>query len=173
MADATAHENAGSRRNFMQILTGAGLLVATAATAWPLIDALNPDDESEAAAHPLVNVAALAEGSVMSVTWNGLPILIRKLTAQQMAAVQAVVPSTLADPALVSDRVKPGYESYVVVVGLNTATPCALDQADTGWTCPCDGSTYDVLGRVTQGPATRNLTLPRYTFITDAQLRLG
>jgi ubiquinol-cytochrome c reductase iron-sulfur subunit len=173
MADATAPEHAVSRRNFLQLLTAAGTAVAAGATLWPLLDALNPDAAEQAAAHPLVSVAALAAGSVMSVTWNGEPVLIRRLTPQQMANAQAVVPDTLADSANFTSRVKPGYESYVVVVGLNTATPCELDQTDTGWTCPCDGSAYDVLGRVTQGPASRNLVIPRFTFVTAAQIRLG
>ena len=92
-----------------------------------------------------------------------------------------MVTSTLVDPADFTDRVKPGYESFVVVVGLNTGAPCALEgnaPADPrgpfdGWLSPCDGSVYDPLGRVRGGPATKNLAIPRFKFINDAQIQFG
>jgi ubiquinol-cytochrome c reductase iron-sulfur subunit len=91
------------------------------------------------------------------------------------------VPTTLPDPADFTARVKPGYESFVVVVGLNTATPCQLDGNSPtdprgpydGWLCPCDGSVYDPLGRVRSGPARKNLAIPPYTFLNANQLQLG
>ena len=42
-----------------------------------------------------------------------------------------------------------------------------------GWLCPCDGSVYDPLGRVRSGPATKNLAIPRFTFLNDAQIQFG
>lgn len=181
MADITAPEHAGSRRDFLQILTAAAGVVAAGAVIWPVIDALNPDADGQARAHPIIDAASIAEDTVMAVQWDGLPILIRKLTAQQMADAQAVVPDSLPDPASFASRVKPGYESFVVVVGLNTGTLCALEGNDPtaprgdfgGWVSPCDGSEYDVLGRVRQGPAVKNLVIPRFTFINAAQIRLG
>jgi len=170
-----------TRRDFLEILAVAGGLVGLAATAWPLLDALGPDADSDAGAHEIVNIAGIAENSAISVMWAGLPIYIRKLTAKQIADNQFIVPSSLPDPASYEDRVKPGFESFVVVVGLNTATPCELegnDPADPrgafdGWLCPCDGSVYDPLGRVRGGPATKNLAIPRFTFLNNAQIQFG
>ncbi len=178
-------ENSGhateSRRDFLKILTIATGVVATGATLWPIIDAAGPDEDEDAATHKIVEVGAIAENTGISITWNDLPIYIRKLTAAQIAANQFVVPDSLPDPAAYTDRVKPGYETYVVVVGLNTGTPCALegnDPADSrgpfdGWLSPCDGSVYDPLGRVRSGPAKSNLAIPRFTFLNDTQIQLG
>jgi len=172
---------AESRRDFLKILTIAAGALGVGATIWPFIDALGPDEQSEATTHPIVDVAGIPENSGISVMWAGLPVYIRKLTAKQIADNQAVVPDTLPDPAAYDERVKPGYESFVVVVGLNTGVPCRLegnDPADTrgpfdGWLCPCDGSVYDPLGRVRSGPAARNLAIPRFKFINDAQIQFG
>jgi ubiquinol-cytochrome c reductase iron-sulfur subunit len=177
---ALGHE-AESRRDFLKVLTASAGLVGLGATVWPFIDALGPDADSEAVGDPIINVAAIAPNSAITVRWNGLPIYIRKLTPQQIAGNKYVVADTLPDPAEYTDRVKPGYESFVVVVGLNTGTPCELDGNAPGdprgpydgWVCPCDGSVYDPLGRVRSGPATKNLAIPRFTFLDDAQLQLG
>jgi ubiquinol-cytochrome c reductase iron-sulfur subunit len=184
MADTSLH-SAGhgeeSRRGFLKILTASAGVVGLAAVVWPFIDALGPDANSDAAAQLIVNVAGIAENSAITVTWAGLPIYIRKLTAKQVADNQFVVPDSLLDPASYTDRVKPGYGTFVVVVGLNTGVPCALEgnsPSDTrgpfdGWLCPCDGSVYDPLGRVRSGPAKRNLAIPRFTFLNDAQIQFG
>lgn len=177
---AVGHEEE-SRRGFLKILTASAGVVGVAAAVWPFIDALGPDADSDAAGQMIVNVAGIAENSAIAVTWAGLPIYIRKLTAKQVADNQFVVPDSLPDPASYTDRVKPGYETFVVVVGLNTGVPCALEgnaPGDTrgafdGWLCPCDGSVYDPLGRVRSGPARKNLAIPRFQFLNDAQIQFG
>ncbi len=169
------------RRDFLKILTVAAGAVGAGALLWPLVDALGPDDDATAQAQLIVDVGAIPENSGITVHWEGLPIYIRKLTAAQVAANQFVVPSSLPDPADFTDRVKPGFETFVVVVGLNTAVPCELEgnaPSDTrgpfdGWLCPCDGSVYDPLGRVRTGPARKNLAIPKYTFINAAQIQFG
>lgn len=180
---AASHASAqgASRRDFLTLLTAATGAVAAGAILWPVVDALNPDAASDAAAHLIVNVADIAEGTGKTVQWGGLPITIRKLSAAETAANEFVVPASLPDPAGYTDRVNAGYPSFVVVVGLNTATPCQLegDAASDprgdfgGWVCPCDGSEYDPLGRVRKGPAAKNLAIPRYSFLDAAQIKLG
>jgi ubiquinol-cytochrome c reductase iron-sulfur subunit len=170
-----------TKRDFLKILTAMSGLVGLGALAWPLVSALGPDADSAAAGQMIVDVAGIPENSAIRVVWQGLPVYIRKLTKQQMADNQFVVPSALPDPADYTSRVKPGYESYVVVVGLNTGTPCELEgnaPSDPrgpfdGWLCPCDGSVYDPLGRVRGGPAPRNLAIPRFTFLNAAQIQFG
>jgi ubiquinol-cytochrome c reductase iron-sulfur subunit len=175
----TAH--GASRRDFLTLLTAATGAVAAGTILWPVIDALNPDAAANGAARLIVTVSDIPENTAKTVQWGGLPITIRHLSAADIAANQFVVPESLADPADFTSRVNAGYPSYVVVIGLNTATPCALEgdsPADprgdfNGWVCACDGSQYDPLGRVRQGPAKKNLVIPRYTFINAAQIQLG
>jgi ubiquinol-cytochrome c reductase iron-sulfur subunit len=169
------------RRDFLKILNVAAGAVAVGAIAWPFIDALNPTRDALAIAQPIVDVSGIAANSAMRFVWMGTPIYIRKLTPKQIADNQFVVPSSLPDPASFTDRVKPGYETFAVFIGLNTGTPCELlgnDPADPrgpfdGWTCPCDGSVYDPLGRVRSGPAPKNLAIPKFTFLNDAQIQFG
>jgi ubiquinol-cytochrome c reductase iron-sulfur subunit len=169
------------RRDFLKILTVSTGAVALGAIAWPFIDALNPTRAAEATAKPIINVGGIAENTAIRVDWLGQPIYIRKLTAKQIADNQFVVPDSLPDPADYTARVKPGYATFVVVVGLNTGIACELEgnsPSDTrgpfdGWLCPCDGSVYDPLGRVRSGPAPKNLAIPRFTFLNDTQIQLG
>ncbi len=179
---AASHATHGaSRRDFLTLLAAAGGAVAAGTILWPVIDALNPDAESAAAAHLIVDVSDIAENTAKTVQWAGLPITIRKLSAADIAANQFVVTQDLPDPAGFNDRVNAGYPNFVVVVGLNTGTPCALEgdapgdpRGDyNGWVSPCDGSEYDPLGRVRRGPATKNLAIPRYNFLNAAQIKLG
>ncbi|WP_298282286.1 ubiquinol-cytochrome c reductase iron-sulfur subunit [Acidocella sp.] len=178
---ATTAEGAVDRRDFLTILATAGGLVASAAIAWPLIDALTPDGDASAGERLVVTVSGIAENSAIAVQWAGLPVYIRKLTAQQMSDNQEIVPSTLPDPASYAARVQPGHEGVVVVVGLNTGVPCELEgNAPTdprgpfdGWLSPCDGSAYDPLGRLRAGPARANLAIPPYKFLNADQIQLG
>jgi ubiquinol-cytochrome c reductase iron-sulfur subunit len=177
---ASGHD-VGSRRDFLTVLTVAAGALGVAATVWPFIDALSPDADSAAAAHPVIDVAGIAENTGISVMWAGQPIFIRRLTKAQIEANRNVSPDSLPDPASYTDRTKPGYGDIVVVVGLNTASPCVLEGNDPseprgpldGWISPCDGSVYDPLGRVRGGPAARNLPIPPFTFLDNAQIQLG
>lgn len=179
--EAVGHDSAAPRRDFLKILTLSTAAIGAGAVAWPFIDALNPDRAADATGHKIVDVGAIAENTGIAITWAGLPIYIRKLTAKQIADNEFVVPDSLPDPANYTDRVKPGYESFVVVVGLNTGIACEVlgnDPSDPrgpfdGWLCPCDGSVYDPLGRVRSGPAPHNLAIPKFTFLNATQIQFG
>ncbi len=185
MAETAAQEKpparASSRRDFLSILTMAGAAVISAAIIWPMLDALNPDAKSAARAYPIVNVADIPPNGGKTVDWNGVPVIIRRLTHKQMDEARAVAQEQLPDPASFMARVNHGYPDYVVVVGLNTGTACALEGNDPsaprgpfgGWVSPCDGSQYDALGRLRAGPAPRNLAIPPYHFINAGQIQLG
>ena len=70
---------------------------------------------------------------------------------------------------------------WLIVVGVCTHLGCT-PQASTpqdkqgdygGWLCHCHGSQYDTAGRVRQGPAPRNLDVPKYAFLSDTRIRVG
>ena len=53
-----------------------------------------------------------------------------------------------------------------VQTSICTHLGCTVNLADTGYTCPCHGSTYDSYGRVTGGPAPADLVF--YSVYTGA-----
>jgi len=70
---------------------------------------------------------------------------------------------------------------WLVIVGVCThlgCVPLGTKSGDdrgpfNGWFCPCHGSAYDTSGRIRQGPAPANLTVPPYQFTSDNTIRIG
>ena len=66
-------------------------------------------------------------------------------------------------PATDENRVLPGHEDWMVMIGVCTHLGC-VPLSDTvefnAWFCPCHGSTYDTAGRIRSGPAPENLPIP-------------
>jgi ubiquinol-cytochrome c reductase iron-sulfur subunit len=100
-------------------------------------------------------------------------------TPEQIAEARADDTADLIDPEPDSARVQ--RPEWLIVVGVCTHLGCIpLGQRDGdpvgpygGWFCPCHGSLYDISGRVRRGPAPRNLDVPEYALLDDAQARIG
>ncbi|WP_431854921.1 ubiquinol-cytochrome c reductase iron-sulfur subunit [Azospirillum sp.] len=174
--DADAH---GTRRDFLQLTTIAVGAVGTAAALWPMIDSMNPAADTLALASIEVDLASVAVGQAITVTWRGKPVFVRHRTPEEIAAARSVKTGDLPDPQPDDKRViKP---EWLVVVGVCTHLGCVpLGQKSTdprgdygGWFCPCHGSQYDTSGRIRKGPAPANLVVPQYAFISDTRIRLG
>jgi ubiquinol-cytochrome c reductase iron-sulfur subunit len=166
-----------TRRDFLYIATGAVGAIGAAATLVPLIAQMNPDASTIAAGVPVqVDLAPIAEGQVIKVLWRGNPIYISHRTKKEIDEVRAVDVNTLRDPQTDQDRVKPGHDQWLVVVGICThlgCVPLANQGNYDGWFCPCHGSQYDASGRIRQGPAPANLAIPPYTFLSDSKIQIG
>ena len=67
----------------------------------------------------------------------------------------------------------PGFVGFRSSRALEGNTPSDPRGPFDGWISPCDGSVYDPLGRVRGGPAAKNLTIPPFKFINDAQIQFG
>ena len=143
----------------------------------PLITQMNPDASTIAAGAPVeVDLAPIAEGQVIKVFWRGKPIFISHRTKKEIEEAQKVDVGSLPDPVPDKDRVKPGKDEWLVVIGICThlgCIPLSHQGAYDGWFCPCHGSVYDTSGRIRQGPAPKNLFLPPYKFIADTKIRIG
>jgi len=86
----------------------------------------------------------------------------------------------MKDPSLRS--IKP---DYFVAIGICTHLGCSPSGPfapgenpqlgdQWGFVCPCHGSTFDVAGRVFKNkPASDNLEVPPYQFVTDALIVIG
>jgi len=169
-----------TRRDFLFLATGAIAATGLGAALWPLIDSMNPAADTRAVASIEINLAPLEPGQRITVKWRGKPVFIVRRTENAIQAARAGDNDpSLIDPERDADRVK--REEWLVVVGVCTHLGCipvgqkaVQPRGDWGgWFCPCHGSHYDKSGRIRKGPAPRNLVVPPYRFISDAELYIG
>ena len=167
-----------TRRDFLYIATGAVGAVGAAAVLVPLIAQMNPDASTIAAGAPVeVDLAPIADGQIVKVFWRSKPIFIFHRTKQGDRGggerrCRRACPIRQPD----SERVKPGHEQWLVLIGICThlgCIPLAHQGEYDGWFCPCHGSHYDTAGRIRKGPAPKNLFLPPYEFLSDSKIRIG
>lgn len=165
-----------TRRDFLYIATGAVGAVGVAGLVWPFVSQMQPDASVLALASTEVDLSPVAEGQMITVMWRSKPVFVFHRTAKEIEAAQNVDVATLIDPQTDADRVKPGKEEWLVVIGICThlgCVPLGHQGAYNGWFCPCHGSVYDTSGRIRQGPAPLNLELPPYNFVTDTSIVIG
>jgi ubiquinol-cytochrome c reductase iron-sulfur subunit len=186
MSDSAAtlgHEHAedATKRDFLKLVTGAAAAIGGVAFAWTLIDSMNPSKDVLALSSVELDIAPIAEGSGVTVKWQGKPIFVRHRTQAEIKEAEDVQLSQLIDPQTDSARVKPDHAQWIVLIGICThlgCIPLGNKPSDPrgdwgGWFCPCHGSQYDTSGRVRHGPAPANLALPPYAFETDTKLKIG
>jgi ubiquinol-cytochrome c reductase iron-sulfur subunit len=170
-----------SKRDFLKLVTGAAAAIGGVAFAWTLIDSMNPAQDVLALSAVDLDISKIAEGSGITVMWQGKPIFVRYRTPAEIKSAQDVQMSQLIDPAPDSARVQAGHDQWIVLVGICTHLGCIpLGNKPTdprgdwgGWFCPCHGSQYDTSGRVRHGPAPANLALPPYAFESDSKIKIG
>jgi ubiquinol-cytochrome c reductase iron-sulfur subunit len=174
---ASSADDHPTRRDFLFVATGAAAAVGGASVVWPLVSQMNPDASTIAAGAPIeVDLTPIADGQDIKVFWRGKPIYISHRTKKQIEEAQSVNVASLPDPQPDSARVKEGHDQWLVVIGICThlgCIPIAHEGNYDGFFCPCHGSQYDTSGRIRQGPAPANLTVPPYAFLTDTKIKIG
>ncbi len=60
-----------------------------------------------------------------------------------------------------------GDSKFLTLSLLCTHKKCSVDYTGSGFECPCHGSTYNSSGKVTKGPATKNLKSYKNTYNAD------
>jgi ubiquinol-cytochrome c reductase iron-sulfur subunit len=168
-----------TRRDFLLYATGAVGAIGTGLALWPFVHSMNPSADTLALSSTEVDLASVAEGQSITVTWRGKPVFIRHRTAAEIDAARQVKAGDLPDPQ--SDEQRAIKPQWLIVVGVCTHLGCIpLGQKPSdprgefgGWFCPCHGSQYDTSGRIRKGPAPRNLLVPTYTFVTETSVRIG
>ena len=167
-----------TRRDFLYIATGAVGAVGAAATLVPLIAQMNPDASTIAAGAPIeVDLDADRRRP------GHQGVLARQADLhppphqegdRRGAKRQRRRACPIRRPT--RTRVKPGHDQWLVLIGICTHLGCIplAHQGDyDGWFCPCHGSHYDTSGRIRQGPAPPNLTVPPYAFLSDTKIQIG
>jgi ubiquinol-cytochrome c reductase iron-sulfur subunit len=168
--------DAPSRRDFIHIAAGAAAAGGVAMVVWPLIDQMNPSGDTLALASIEFDISKVVEGQQAVVKWRGKPVFVRHRTAAEIASAKKDDAAPMKDPQKDADRVKPGKEPWLVLVGVCTHLGCVPNFGAGqygGWFCPCHGSVYDTAGRIRQGPAPLNLEVPSYAFLTDTRIKIG
>ena len=190
-----ADEHQGTRRDFLYYATAGAAAVAGGAAIWPLVNQMNPSADVQALASIRVDVSGVAEGTQLTVLWQGKPVFIRYRTADEIAAAESVDVASLPDqsaenanleagaPATDANRALAAPEgvevpagAWLVQMGVCTHLGCVPlgEQGDFGgWFCPCHGSHYDTAGRIRRGPAPRNLPVPVASFVDATTIQLG
>ena len=188
---AATTNDAGTRRDFLYVASGAIGAVGAAAVAWPLIDQMNPSSAALALGSTEIDLTPIAVGQGITVKWRGQPLFVRRRTPKEIAESKAVDVASLPDPlaensalpnsAPATDANRATKPEWLVLVGVCTHLGCtptistpAIPEGDYGgWLCHCHGSQYDTAGRIRKGPAPRNLQVPVYTFLSDTRIKVG
>ena len=168
-----------TRRDFLFLSATAAGAAGAAASAWPLLDSMNPSASIRAEAILEVDLRPIEPGQIVTVRWQKKPVFIAHRTPAQIAQAEADDRAATLDPARDLDRAK--LREWLVVLGICTHLGCiptdrgAGDLAPRygGWVCPCHYSQYDISGRVRRGPAPSNLAIPPYQFRGDGMLVIG
>ena len=165
-----------NRRDFIHIAAGAAAVGAGVMAAWPLVNSMNPAADTLALSTIEFDLTKVQEGQQVVIKWQGKPVFVRYRTPAEIQQARADDRANLKDPQTDADRVKPGHQQYLVVIGSCTHLGCVptFGAGDFGgWFCPCHGSHYDTSGRIRKGPAPANLVVPTYDYVSDTRVKIG
>jgi ubiquinol-cytochrome c reductase iron-sulfur subunit len=185
VSDHTGGEGTGPdgvrRRDFIYVaavsFAGVGALVTLA----PLIVQMSPSADVLAMATTEVDISKVQPGQGIKVSWRKQPVFVRNLTPKEIAEANAVPLSALRDPQTLAERTTPGKPNWLITLGVCThlgCIPLGIGEGENrgpygGYFCPCHGSMYDTAARIRQGPAPRNLDVPKYKFTGPTTVEIG
>ncbi|MBT8138303.1 MAG: ubiquinol-cytochrome c reductase iron-sulfur subunit [Gammaproteobacteria bacterium] len=183
------------RRRFLTTATSLVGVAGVVGVAVPFVGSWNPSARAKAAGAPVkFDFSKVEPGQMVRVEWRGKPVFVVRRTAEQLEALPSLndklkdADSANADqqPSYVDPQKRAIKDELLVLVGLCTHLGCSpkyitkLDSAapdpdwEGGFFCACHGSRFDLAGRVYKGsPASDNLLVPPYSYITDSVLIIG
>ena len=171
---AQAGGHSAKRRDFLYVAAAGMGGVGVALAAWPFIDQMNPSQDVLALSSIEVDISKVELGQMIKVKWRGKPVFIRHRTKEEIAEARKDDHADLRDPQTDAERVQE--PQWLILIGVCThlgCIPLAYEGKYDGFFCPCHGSVYDTSGRIRQGPAPRNLVVPKYVFLNDHTVRIG
>jgi ubiquinol-cytochrome c reductase iron-sulfur subunit len=150
-------------------LTGIGAMAAL----WPFLSALGPNAETMARQR-IFNLAALNENGQAMLNLAGTPVLIFSRTPEELTRLE----KTYAKPQTATSSNNPWHRSLrpdiMVCVARCTYDACIVVRNETRQGgrihCPCCTSGFSLAGHRLSGPATRDLDVPGYRFISPGEI---
>jgi ubiquinol-cytochrome c reductase iron-sulfur subunit len=182
MIDPTdSHGEGVRRRDFINIAAVSFAGVGGIAALVPLISQMSASADVLAESSTEVDISAITPGMAIKSMFRKQPVFVRNLTPAEIAAADAVNPSTLRDPQTLEQRTKAGKSNWLITMGVCTHLGCVPLGAGAGevkgefggYFCPCHGSVYDTAARIRKGPAPKNLEVPPYEFTSDTVVKIG
>lgn len=161
--------NDGDRRDFLIKLSAAVGGAGVAATCVPFVASMNPSSDVLAKAETEVDISGITPGAMRTVAWQGKPVFILRRTPEQIKAASASDGGSDPEP----DNKRVQKPEWLVVIGVCTHMGCVPNKEDPGWVCHCHGSQFDDSGRITRGPAPKNLEVPPYRFVSNNKIVIG
>ena len=182
-----------SRRRFLTASTAVVGGVGVAFAAVPFIKSWNPSAKAKSAGAPVeVDFSKLEPGQLIRVKWRGKPVWVISRTPNMLKDLDKIA-DKLRDPES-NEEQQPAFAKNIyrskrkeifIAVGICTHLGCSplfmpdtfadkVEGVDSGFFCPCHGSSFDISGRVFQGvPAPSNLQIPLYVFTDDTTVVIG
>ncbi len=169
------------RRDFINIAAVSAAGIGAVAVLLPLISQMSPSSDVLAESSTDVDLASIQVGQGIKAVYRSQPLFVRRLTAKEIAAADAVPVSSLRDPQTLAERTKPGKTEWLITMAVCThlgCVPLGITSTENrgefgGYFCPCHGSQYDTAARIRKGPAPKNLEVPDYAFTTDTAIKVG
>jgi ubiquinol-cytochrome c reductase iron-sulfur subunit len=183
-----------TRRDMIFVSASTSIVLGGSLAIWSFESSMRFGIPFDPFAHPRVDLTKIPPGQGATVLLEGRPVFVRHRTSEEIVAARSANVADLIDPlarnaqlnnssapATDLNRVKNGREQWLVVLGVCTHLGCGLlgqkpgeERGNYGgWFCPCHGSQYDTSGRVRVAPATENLPIPPYRFVSDTVLEIG
>jgi ubiquinol-cytochrome c reductase iron-sulfur subunit len=169
------------RRDYLTYAAVSVAVVGAGVVVLPLVNSMNPDAATLAQSSTEVDLSAIEPGQAVKVSFRKQPLFVRNLTPAEIAAADAVPVSSLRDPQTLEQRTAEGHTNWLITLGVCTHLGCVPLGAGEGenrgpfggYFCPCHGSAYDTAGRIRQGPAPKNLEVPKYAFTSPTVVVVG
>lgn len=169
--------------SFVTVLT---LFVGVVMVISGLVQPLLPRADKSEVRGIVVRLDDIPLGATKTVSFEGNPVIIRRLTPEQLAEVGLVDVAVLRDQsarnpnlaqdakAIVGNRIVDTKDAFVIVWGVCPGTGSGLINAGDfeGWYCVRYAGHFDVLGRIRKGASVENLSIPRYSIADQNTLVL-
>lgn len=174
-ANKKEHPHSPSRRKALFKLGGGAIAVTLSIAFLPKFVHWIEEMERIASEPVTVDLREIKEGEIKKIIWNRKPVMIRRLNQEQIKLAQQSKPQEMLDPARFSNRINEYQNNHwLIISGICTHLGCLVKSEDDGqFRCACHGSYFDTVGRVLNGPASKNLIIPPHRFIDEYTVIIG